>query len=145
MLGELFPNVFGTSGTEGTHLSSGGNPTKLQGQERNNLKAAMTLPAKGTQEQVKAAAKAAGELSGQVPILKQLSEYQLEQQQAALEILDVRINHHGQSMRNEQTFQKKISKHGQNVLDHNLTTTATQAHFSGYEAQFQAAADTVKF
>lgn len=145
MLDSLFPNVFGGNENGATQLASGGNPTKLQGTERANLKAAMALPAKGTQEQVKAAAKAAGELSGQVPILKQLSEYQLEQQQAALEILDVRINHHGQSMRNEQSFQMKISKHGQNVLDHNLTTTATQAHFSGYEAQFQAAADTVKF
>ena len=145
MLGELFPNVFGTTGTEGTHLSSGGNPTKLHGQERNNLKAAMALPAKAIQEQVKAAAKAAGELSGQVPIMKQLSEYQLEQQEAALEILETRISHHEKSMKNEQSFQKKISKHGQNVLQHNLTTTATQAHFSGYEAQFQAAADTVKF
>lgn len=145
MLGDLFPNVFGSNEAKQTQLATGGNPTKLQGTEKANLKAAMALPAKGTQEQVKAAAKAAGELSGQVPILKQLSEYQLEQQQAALEILDVRINHHGQSMRNEQSFQKKISKHGQNVLDHNLTTTATQAHFSGYEAQFQAAADTVKF
>lgn len=145
MLGELFPNVFTSGANDVTTLNSGGNPTKLLGTEKANLKAAMALPAKGTQEQVKVAAKTAGELSGQVPIMKQLSEYQLEQQQAALEILDVRINHHGQFMKNEQSFQKKISKHGQNVLDHNLTTTATQAHFSGYEAQFQAAADTVKF
>lgn len=145
MLGELFPNVFGSNENNGTVLSTGGNPTKLLGNERNNIKAGMVLPAKATQDQVKAAAKAAGELSGQVPIMKQLSEYQLEQQQAALEILDVRVQHHQQSMKNEQSFQKKISKHGQNVLGHNLTTTATQAHFSGYEAQFQAAADTVKF
>lgn len=145
MLDEMFPNLGNKSNGGDGKLASGGNPTKLLGNEKNQLKAAMALPAKASQDQVVAAAKAAGEISGQVPILKQLSEYQLEQQKSALEILDTRINHHQQSMLNEQAFQKKISKHGQNVSVHGLTTQATQAHYNGYEAQFQAAADTVKF
>jgi hypothetical protein len=126
-------------------LGSGGNPTKLQGTERFSMSQASSLPAKASESQVKSAAKSAGIIEGQVPLMKELSYYRLEQQKAALELLDIRVNHHDQSMKNEQAFQKKMSRHGKNVAAHNMISGATQKNYNGYQQNYNAARESITF
>ncbi len=64
---------------------------------------------------------------------------------AALELLDIRVNHHDQSMKNEQAFQKKMSRHGKNLAAHNMITGATQENYNGYQQNYNAAGESITF
>ena len=147
MLDNIFPNAMGSSGNSGNSnsLASGGTPTKLQGTEKSHMLQGSTLTGKASESMVQQSAKQAGLLEGQVPLMKELSHYRLEQQKSALELLDIRVAHHEQSMKNEQSFQKKMSRHGKNTAVHSMITGATEANYSAFQQNYNSAKESVTF
>lgn len=144
MLNNLFPNLFGVSSSgSGTNLSSGGIPETLQGDDKTALSKYSSVPPKVSQADVDAIATEAGTLEAGTALMRVWSEQALAAQAAGLANLDVRINHAQSSMRNEQQYRKKISKHGKNVLEHRIDVSATKANLDGYQQALNNAADSV--
>jgi hypothetical protein len=137
MLGNLFPNLFGSDGGS-TSITSGGKPESLQGDEKAHMADYSTLPSVMSQEMVNKAAKLAGDLEGQTVKLKEGSAQFLEVQKAANANLEIRVNHAKESMKNNREFQKKMARHGKNIYEYQLGAEATKQNFDAYEAQFSA-------
>ncbi len=138
MLGSLFPNLFGGNENGNTSLTVGNKPEHLNGSEKADFQASTTLSAMPTPGSVNAAAKLAGNLEAQTVLLKEESAQLLEAQKAALANLDVRVNHSKASMDNTKQFQKKMSRHGKNILEHQIGKEATVQNFDAYEARFNS-------
>jgi len=143
MLNLLFPSFYGQSDAGGTNLSSGGNPEHLQGNDKAALSNFSSVPAHVTQAEVDRVAREAGQLEGSVAMMKVWSEQALSAQAAGLSALDVRINHAQASMKNEQQYRKKLSKHGKNALEHRIDVSATKQNLDGFQAALQNASETI--
>lgn len=137
MLANLFPNLFGGSGEAGnTSLSVGNKPELLNGTEKSDFQNVTNLSSHPTPTTVNNAAKLAGVIEAKTILLKEESAQLLEAQRATLANLDVRVAHSQKSMENTKQFQKKMSKHGKNILEHQIGTEATKQNFDVYEQQF---------
>lgn len=144
MLNQLFPNLFGESASgSGSNLSSGGTPENLQGSDRTALSKYSSVPDQLTQADVDAVAREAGTLEAGTAMMRVWSEQALAAQSAGLANLDVRINHAQSSMKNEQQYRKKISKHGKNVLEHRIDVSATRSSLDGYQQAVNNASDSI--
>lgn len=133
MLDMLFPNFFGQGSSGGTNLSSGGIPEQIQGEDKGALAQFSSVPSRLTQADVDNMANFAGEIEGQGTLIKVWGEHALAAQQSALSNLDKRVTFADNSMRNEQQYRKKISKHGKNVLEHRIDVSATKANLDGFQ------------
>lgn len=146
MLGNLFPNTFGGNGnSDGQGQLTSGTRFDLRGRERETMQGAGQLPSEATLADVTKTATTRGQMEAQIPIQKRLSEEKQGLMDAALQVLDIRVNHAQQTMQKEDRYQKSISKHGKNYLAHTVNEQANQANFTGYEAEFQAASQAVGF
>lgn len=145
MLGNLFPNTFGNGNSNGNGQLASGTKFDLRGKEREIMQGAGQLPTEATLADVTKTATMRGQLEAQIPIQKRLSEEKLGVMDAALQLVQNRVNHSQQTMQKEDIYQKTISKHGKNYLAHSVNEQANQANFTGYEAEFQAANDTIGF
>jgi len=143
MLNGLFPELFGQGSSGGTNLSSGGAPTHLEGNDRSALANYASVPPKVSQADVDAIAKEAGNIEANTVIMREWSNQALAAQTAALANLDVRITHASSSMKNEENYRKKISKHGKQVLEHKLINSATKANIDGYQQALSSANETI--
>lgn len=143
LLNSLFPEMYSNSSNGGTNLSSGGTPEAIQGNDRSALSNYASIPANPTQKDVETIAKQAGEIEASTVLLKEWSNQALSAQNAALANLDVRINHSQSSMKNEEQYRKKISKHGKAVLEHKIINSATKANLDGYQQTLNNASDTI--
>jgi hypothetical protein len=143
MLDKLFPTFFSSSDKGGTNLSSGGTPTHLQGNDKEAFASYSTIPGKLTQPEVNKMAASAGQGEATIAMMKTWSEHALAAQSQALSALDVRINHAQASMKNEELYRKKISKHGKNVLAHRIDVGATKANLDAYQAALNTAQETI--
>lgn len=115
----------------------------LMGNEGQVLTSHSSIPTKVAKQDVLALSKDVGSLEGDVLLMKLWSEQALSAQSTALTALDVRVNHAQQSMKNEQSYRKKIAKHGKNVSESRLINQATQANFDGYQSALQSANETI--
>lgn len=143
MLNSLFPEMFGNGSNGGTNLSSGGAPTHLEGNDRSALSNYASVPSKVSQADVDNIAREAGNIEANTVIMREWSSQALAAQTAALANLDVRITHAQTSMRNEEGYRKRISKHGKNVLEHKLINSATKANIDGYQQALSSANETI--
>ncbi len=143
MLNSLFPEMFGQGSNGGTNLSSGGAPTHLEGNDRSALSNYASVPSKVSQADVDQIAREAGSLEASTMIMREWSQQALAAQTAALANLDVRISHASSSMKNEESYRKKISKHGKQVLEHKLINSATKANIDGYQQALSNANETI--
>ena len=143
MLNQLFPNMFGKSSTgDGTNLSSGGTPESINGEDRSALSKFASVPHNITQSDVDAVAREAGQIEAGTALMRVWSEHALAAQSAGLANMDVRIGHAQSSMKNEQQYRKKISKHGKNVLEHRIDVSATKSNLDGYQQALSRASET---
>lgn len=138
MLGNLFPNLFGGGGEGSSSLSVGNKPELLNGTEKSDFQKFTNLSINPTPTTVNNAAKMAGIVEAKTVLLKEESAQLLEAQRATLANLEVRVNHSQKSMQNTKEFQKKMSKHGKNIYEHQIGTEATKQNFDAYEAQFNS-------
>jgi len=136
MLGSMFPNLFGGNEKGNASLDVGNRPEELNGSDRADFQAATQLSAMPTPASVNAAARLAGNLEAQTVLLKEESAQKLEAQRATLANLDVRVNHAKSSMENTKQYQKKMAKHGKNILEHQIGKEATVQNFDAYESRF---------
>jgi len=143
MLNSLFPEMFGNGSNGGTNLSSGGAPTHLEGNDRSVLANYASVPSRVSQSDVDRIAREAGNIEAHTAIMREWSSQALAAQTAALANLDVRITHASSSMKNEEAYRKRISKHGKNVLEHKLINSATKANIDGYQQALSNANETI--
>lgn len=115
----------------------------LLGNEISVIQNYSTIPSNPTKEDLIELAKNSGNLEGEIELLKLWSEQSLNVQTSALSALDVRINHASQSMKNEESYRKKISKHGKNISSHRLINQVTQSNFDGFESALNSANETI--
>jgi hypothetical protein len=115
----------------------------LLGEENKTLTDYAAIPKSLTENDVVELAKKAGDLEGNVELMRLWSEQSLNAQTTALTALDVRINHASQSMKNQEQYKKKMSKHGKNVATHNLTNQVTQSNYDGFQMALNNATETI--
>lgn len=115
----------------------------LLGNEQSIIQSYGAIPSNPTKNDVVELAKNSGNLEGEVELLKLWSEYSLNAQTSALTALDVRVNHSLQSMKNEQQFNKKMSKHGKNTSGHRLINQVTQVNYDGFQNALNNATETI--
>lgn len=142
MLDKLIPGFYG-GGDGGDNLSSGGNPSQLQGNDKSALANYASIPNQVSQQDIAKISSDAGQIEGSTALMKIWSEQALNAQSAALANLDVRISHAQTSMKNESQYRKKIAKHGKNVLEHNIDTRATQTNLDGFQGALSNATETI--
>ena len=126
--------------------SQTGNNSKsemLLGNEENIIHNYGVIPINPTKNDVLEIAHNTGNLEGDIELLKIWSEQSLNAQTSALTALDVRISHAAQSMKNEQSYKKKIAKHGKNISTHRLTNQVTQTNFDGFQSALNSAQETI--
>lgn len=139
MLNNLFPQFFGGNGDSKTTLSTGGNPGQLMGADRVRIANNSQLSDSPTTQSVFTLANNTGILEAQPLLLQEESKLKLQQQQSALAALKIRINHADQSMKNAKTYKEEISRHGKNILNHEIESEIIQQNLSGYQSAMQVA------
>ena len=131
---------------ENTQKSQPANNSKsemLLGNEENIIHNYGAIPTNPTKNDVIELAHNAGNLEGDIELLKLWSEQSLNAQTSALTALDVRTNHASQSMKNEQQYRKKIAKHGKNISTHRLINQVTQTNYDGFQNALNSANETI--
>ena len=101
------------------------------------------IPKQITENDVIDLAKKSGSYEANVIKMKLWSEQSLNAQNTALNALDVRINHASQSMKNQEQFKKKMSKHGRDIASHNLVNQVTQSSYDGFQMALNSASETI--
>lgn len=139
MLNNLFPQFFGGNGDNKTTLTTGGNPGHLNGADRERIAHNSQLSDNPTTQSVFALANATGILEAQPILLQEESKLKLQQQKDALASLQIRVNHANESMKNGKQYKEIISKHGKNILTHEIESEVIQQNLSGYQSAMQAA------
>ena len=142
MLDKLIPSFYG-GGDGGNNLGSGGNPAMLQGNDKSALANYASVPSQVSQQDIDKVASEAGQIEGSTAKFKVWSEQALLAQSAALANLDVRISHAQSSLKNEEQYRKKISKHGKNILESNIQNRATQTNLDGFQSAVSNASETI--
>lgn len=115
----------------------------LLGNEVSIIQNYSAIPSNPTKNDVIELAKNSGNLEGELELLKLWSEHSLNAQTSALSALDVRMNHSLQSMKNEQQFNKKMSKHGKGISSHRLVNQVTQVNYDGFQNALNNASETI--
>ena len=131
---------------ENTKTSQPANNSKsemLLGNEENVIHNYGSVPQNVTKNDVIELAHNTGNLEGDIELLKLWSEQSLNAQTSALTALDVRTNHASQSMKNEQSYKKKIAKHGKNISTHRLVNQVTQTNYDGFQSALNSAQETI--
>lgn len=138
MLSSLFPSFFGGNGDNKTSLSTGGNPGQINGGDRERIANASQLSDNPTKESVFRLAENTGILEASTHLLKHESELKLKQQDAALANLEVRVNHAEQSFQKSKKYQQTFSKHGKNILNHQIDSEVIERNLDGYQQAMQS-------
>lgn len=139
MLNNLFPNFFGSNENGKSALSTGGNPGQINGADRERLANASQLSDTPTKESVFRLAENTGILEASTHLLKHESEQKLKQQDVALANLEVRVNHAEQSFQKTKKYQQTMSKHGKNILNHQIDEEVVTRNLDGYQQALQTA------
>lgn len=139
-------NVMDSLFPENTQKSQPANNSKsemLLGNEENIIHNYGAIPTNPTKNDVIELAHNAGNLEGDIELLKLWSEQSLNAQTSALTALDVRTNHAAQSMKNEQQYKKKIAKHGKNISTHRLINQVTQTNYDAFQSALNSANESI--
>lgn len=139
LMDNLYPETNKPSSDNKSNLKS----SMLLGSENDTLTNYAAIPKNLTENDVVDLAKKAGDLESNIELMKLWSEQSLNAQSSALTALDVRINHASQSMKNQQQFKKKMSKHGKDIATHNLTNQITQSNYDGFQMALNNATETI--
>jgi hypothetical protein len=115
----------------------------LLGNEENILSSYSAIPQNVSKNDVLEIAQKTGKLEGDVELMRLWSEQSLNAQTTALSALDIRTNHASQSMKNEQSYKKKIAKHGKNISSHRLVNQVTQTNYDGFQVALNSANETI--
>jgi hypothetical protein len=115
----------------------------LLGNEDNILSSYSAIPLSVTRNDVVEIAQKTGKLEGDVELMRLWSEQSLNAQTTALTALDIRTNHASQSMKNEQSYKKKIAKHSKNISSHRLVNQVTQSNYDGFQVALNSANETI--
>jgi hypothetical protein len=115
----------------------------LLGNEESIINSCSAIPTNPTKNDVIELAHNAGKLEGDVELMRLWSEQSLNAQTSALTALDIRTNHASQSMKNEQSYKKKIAKHGKNISSHRLVNQVTQVNHDGFQVALNSANETI--
>jgi hypothetical protein len=115
----------------------------LLGNEENILSSYSAIPQNVNKNDVLEIAQKTGKLEGDVELMRLWSEQSLNAQTTALSALDIRTNHASQSMKNEQSYKKKIAKHGKNISSHRLVNQVTQTNHDGFQVALNSANETI--
>jgi hypothetical protein len=115
----------------------------LLGNEENILSSYSAIPQNVNKNDVLEIAQKTGKLEGDVELMRLWSEQSLNAQASALTALDIRTNHASQSMKNEQSYKKKIAKHGKSISSHRLVNQVTQTNFDGFQVALNNANETI--
>jgi hypothetical protein len=115
----------------------------LLGNEENILSNYSAIPQNVNKNDVLEIAQKTGKLEGDVELMRLWSEQSLNAQTSALTALDIRTNHASQSMKNEQSYKKKIAKHGKNIFSHRLINQVTQVNHDGFQLALNSANETI--
>jgi hypothetical protein len=115
----------------------------LLGNEENILSNYSAIPQNVNKNDVLEIAQKTGKLEGDVELMRLWSEQSLNAQTSALTALDIRTNHASQSMKNEQSYKKKIAKHGKNISSHRLINQVTQVNHDGFQLALNSANETI--
>ena len=144
MLSSLLPSFFGEDGNGGTSVNgSGGKPEKLNiDNDKSALAEFSSIPATVGESEVFKIAKLEGQIEGNVEVMKLWRQRALSAKGHALAAIDVRVNHAQQSMKNEVMFRHKLSKHGKNVLIHNVENKTVKENFDAYARCGQSSTTT---
>ena len=145
MLSTLLPSFFGGDSNDGTSVNgSGGKPEKLNiDNDKSALAEFSSIPATVGEADVLKVAKQEGQIESNVEMMKLWSHRALSAQGHALAAIDVRVNHAQQSMKNEAMFRQKLSKHGKNVLIHNVENKAVKENLDAFQQAVQSAGSTI--
>jgi ATP-dependent DNA ligase len=117
--------------------------SRLLGSENELLNNYAAVPKKPTEKEVVELAKKAGDLEGNIELMKLWSEQSLTAQSNALSALDVRVNHAKLSMKNQQQFKKKMFQHSKDVAANNLANLVTQSNHDGFQRALDNASETI--
>jgi hypothetical protein len=115
----------------------------LLGNEESIINSYSAIPQNVNKNDVISLAHNAGKLEGDVELMRLWSEQSLNAQTTALSALDIRTNHASQSMKNEQSYKKKIAKHGKNISSHRLVNQVTQSNYDGFQLALNSANETI--
>lgn len=115
----------------------------LLGNEENILSTYSAIPSNVSKNDVLEIAQKTGKLEGDVELMRLWSEQSLSAQTVALTALDIRTNHASQSMKNEQSYKKKVAKHGKNISSHRLINQVSQANYDGFQVALNSAGETI--
>ena len=115
----------------------------LLGNEDNILSTYSAIPLSVTRNDVVEIAQKTGKLEGEVELMRLWSEQSLNAQTTALTALDIRTNHASQSMKNEQSYKKKLTKHGKNISTHRMINQVTQTNYDGFQVALNSATETI--
>jgi capsid protein len=126
-----------------SEVSNNSKTEMLLGNELNTITSYGAIPQNVSKDDVQELAKKAGNLDGDILLMKLWSEQSLSAQTTALSALDIRTNHASQSMKNEQSYKKKIAKHGKNIMEHRLINQTTQSNYDGFQSALNAANETI--
>lgn len=146
MLGGLFAGMGGGGGGGGSNLGSGADVTNINGGgEKSAFVSAATLPSSTSAGEVTSAASRCGHLEAQAFLLNRLSKWRLGQADAALNILQTRLDHSQQMMQKEVEYQRAFGKHGKALLRYGLGVAENKANVTAYEASFGSAMNSLNF
>ena len=115
----------------------------LLGNEDILLSTYSAIPQNVNKSDVIEIAQKSGKLEGDVELMRLWSEQSLNAQATALSALDIRTNHASQSMKNEQSYKKKLTKHGKNISTHRLVNQVTQTNYDGFQNALNSANETI--
>ena len=115
----------------------------LLGNEESIINSYSAIPLSVTRNDVVEIAQKTGKLEGDVELMRLWSEQSLNAQTTALTALDIRTNHASQSMKNEQSYKKKIAKHSKNISSHRLVNQVTQSNYDGFQVALNSATETI--
>ena len=115
----------------------------ILGNEVNDLKELQSIPKQVNENDVLNLARDVGSAEANNELLKLWSESSLNAQNLALSSLDLRINHARQSLKNQQTYTRKISQHKKDLSSHKLQNQVVQSNFDGYQSALNKATETI--
>jgi hypothetical protein len=134
----FFPEI-----NQKSQVSNNSKSEILLGNEEKIIHDYGAIPKNPSKEDVLELAKNSGNLEGDIELMKLWSEQSLGLQTTALSALDVRINHASQSMKNQQQYNKKMSKHGKDIATHRLVNQVTQTNYDGFQNALNNATETI--
>ena len=115
----------------------------LQGNDNDLIKNYSSIPSDISKSDVLKLSKVNGELESKNELYKLWSEQSLDIQKSALSALDLRIKHSKSSQENVLEYNKKMSRHGKNILSSRLNNEVVKSNFDGYQSVVNQASETI--